>query len=160
MLCNSFHADLHAGNLMLLDDGRVGFIDFGIVGQLKPEVWTACIAFMDALQKTDYILMAENMLKMGMTAVKIDTQVLAADLVTQLRYQLNGYHIVKGFTKKNIINNNAVVNNCFAKNMLKIVDFGGYNDFYARKWVATTADTEPLIYQLESVGRDTGGLWA
>ena len=35
--------------------------------------------------------------------------------------------------------------------MLKIVDFGGYNDFYARKWVATTADTEPLIYQLESV---------
>ena len=75
----------------------------------------------------------------------------AADLVTQLRYQLNGYHIVKGFTKKNIINNNAVVNNCFAKNMLKIVDFGGYNDFYARKWVATTADTEPLIYQLESV---------
>ena len=75
----------------------------------------------------------------------------AADLVTQLRYQLNGYHIVKGFTKKNIINNNAVVNNCFAKNMLKIVDFGGYNDFYARKWIATTADTEPLIYQLESV---------
>lgn len=51
MMCNSFHADLHAGNLMLLDDGRVGFIDFGIVGQLKPEVWTACIAFMDALQK-------------------------------------------------------------------------------------------------------------
>jgi len=80
MMCNSFHADLHAGNLMLLDDGRVGFIDFGIVGQLKPEVWTACIAFMDALQKTDYALMAENMLKMGMTAVKIDTQVLAADL--------------------------------------------------------------------------------
>src|SRR5690554_2883609 len=67
MMCNSFHADLHAGNLMLLEDGRVGFIDFGIVGQLKREVWTACIAFMDALQNTDYTLMAENMLKMGMT---------------------------------------------------------------------------------------------
>ena len=80
MMCNSFHADLHAGNLMLLTDGRVGFIDFGIVGQLKPEVWTACIAFMDALQKTDYSRMAENMLKMGMTKVQIDTAVLAADL--------------------------------------------------------------------------------
>ncbi|MFV4926337.1 AarF/UbiB family protein [Acinetobacter baumannii] len=80
MLCKSFHADLHAGNLMLLEDGRVGFIDFGIVGQLKPEVWTACIAFMDALQKTDYQAMAENMLKMGMTHNKIDVQVLAQDL--------------------------------------------------------------------------------
>jgi predicted unusual protein kinase regulating ubiquinone biosynthesis (AarF/ABC1/UbiB family) len=80
MMCNSFHADLHAGNLMLLEDGRIGFIDFGIVGQLKPEVWTACMAFMDALQRTNYTLMAESMLGMGMTDVAIDTQVLAADL--------------------------------------------------------------------------------
>ncbi|MDX8253551.1 ABC1 kinase family protein [Acinetobacter pittii] len=80
MLCKSFHADLHAGNLMLLEDGRIGFIDFGIVGQLKPEVWTACIAFMDALQKTDYQAMADNMLKMGMTHNKVDVQVLAHDL--------------------------------------------------------------------------------
>ncbi|EPG37576.1 ABC1 kinase family protein [Acinetobacter colistiniresistens] len=80
MLCKSFHADLHAGNLMLLEDGRIGFIDFGIVGQLNPEVWTACMAFMDALQQTNYNAMAENMLKMGMTHQKIDTQVLADDL--------------------------------------------------------------------------------
>lgn len=80
MLCKSFHADLHAGNLMLLEDGRIGFIDFGIVGQLKPEVWQSCMAFMDALQKTDYTLMAQNMLGMGMTSKQIDTQVLADDL--------------------------------------------------------------------------------
>ncbi|MCL0311460.1 hypothetical protein, partial [Escherichia coli] len=35
---------------------------------------------MDALQKTDYQAMAENMLKMGMTHNKIDVQVLAQDL--------------------------------------------------------------------------------
>ena len=75
----------------------------------------------------------------------------SADLITQLRYQLNAYHVVKGFTGKDIIKNNAVVNNCFAKNMLKIVNFGGYYDFYYRRFVPTTADTEPLIYQLESV---------
>lgn len=80
MMCNSFHADLHAGNLMLLEDGRVGFIDFGIVGQLKPQVWTACISFMDALQRTEYIAMAENMLKMGMTSQQVDVTVLAADI--------------------------------------------------------------------------------
>lgn len=75
----------------------------------------------------------------------------AADLITQLRYSINGYHLVRGFTRKNIINNNAVVNNCFAKNMLKIIDFGGYYDYYAKRWVDTSADTEPLVYQLESV---------
>lgn len=80
MMCKSFHADLHAGNLMLLEDGRIGFIDFGIVGQLDPQVWTACMAFMDALQNTNYAAMAESMLKMGMTAEQIDTQVLASDL--------------------------------------------------------------------------------
>jgi hypothetical protein len=75
----------------------------------------------------------------------------AADLITQLRFNINAYHTVKGFTQKNIINNNSVVNNCFAKNMVKIVDFGGYYDYHSRRFVPTTADTEPLVYQLESV---------
>ncbi|MDE2420289.1 MAG: AarF/ABC1/UbiB kinase family protein [Gammaproteobacteria bacterium] len=80
MLCKSFHADLHAGNLMLLTDGRVGFIDFGIVGQLKPEVWQSAINFMQALQTTDYALMAENMVKMGMTNTVVDLKVLQKDI--------------------------------------------------------------------------------
>ena len=75
----------------------------------------------------------------------------AADLITQLRYSIWDYHGVKGFTRKNVINNNSVVNNCFAKNMVKVVDFGGYYDYYANRWVDTSADTEPLVYQLESV---------
>src|SRR5207244_3279965 len=32
-----FHADVHAGNLLLLRDGRMGVIDWGIVGRLDPE---------------------------------------------------------------------------------------------------------------------------
>lgn len=80
MMCESFHADLHAGNLMLLEDGRIGFIDFGIVGQLNPEVWTACMAFMDALQASNYQCMAESMLQMGMTDSKVDVEKLAEDI--------------------------------------------------------------------------------
>lgn len=29
LACESFHADVHAGNLWLLRDGRIGFLDFG-----------------------------------------------------------------------------------------------------------------------------------
>ncbi len=31
-----FHGDVHGGNMFLLDDGRVCFLDFGIVGTLSP----------------------------------------------------------------------------------------------------------------------------
>ncbi len=33
--CETFHADVHAGNLLVLPDGRVAFIDFGIVGRIR-----------------------------------------------------------------------------------------------------------------------------
>lgn len=36
-----FHADVHGGNLLVLEDGRVGFIDFGIVGKVSDNVWKA-----------------------------------------------------------------------------------------------------------------------
>ncbi|GAA5604793.1 MULTISPECIES: ABC1 kinase family protein [Streptomyces] len=33
-----FHADPHPGNMLLLDDGRIGLIDFGSVGRIDPSV--------------------------------------------------------------------------------------------------------------------------
>lgn len=67
MQAKSFHADLHAGNLMLLTDGRIGFIDFGIVGQIDPHAWQACYAMMNAIPLRDYRMMAECMIDIGMT---------------------------------------------------------------------------------------------
>jgi predicted unusual protein kinase regulating ubiquinone biosynthesis (AarF/ABC1/UbiB family) len=32
-----FHGDVHAGNLLLLPDGRIGVIDWGIIGRLDPD---------------------------------------------------------------------------------------------------------------------------
>lgn len=39
--CKSFHADVHAGNLLVLESGKVAFIDFGIVGTISPKTWQA-----------------------------------------------------------------------------------------------------------------------
>lgn len=37
-----FHGDVHAGNLWMLDDGRIALLDFGIVGEL-PAQWRAIL---------------------------------------------------------------------------------------------------------------------
>ncbi|WP_350557811.1 AarF/ABC1/UbiB kinase family protein [Psychrobacter sp. CAL346-MNA-CIBAN-0220] len=87
MLCNSFHADLHAGNLMLLTDGRIGFIDFGIVGKLKAESWRACMGMMQALQDNDYQAMARHMIDMEMThgPSAVNVTALADDLQRMMK---------------------------------------------------------------------------
>ncbi len=43
-----FHADVHAGNLLLLRDGRIGVIDWGIVGRLDEETQEYFRKFVEA----------------------------------------------------------------------------------------------------------------
>lgn len=83
----SFHADLHAGNLMLLKDGSVGFIDFGIVGRIKPESWNGVFKLMNSLQVQDYYSVAEAMVDIGMTKQreKIDINQLSHDIESTIK---------------------------------------------------------------------------
>lgn len=80
MLCDFFHADVHAGNLMLLEDGRVGFIDFGIVGHMRPEVWQAMSQLFEGISQGDSQQTAEAMASIGMTREKVDVAALARDI--------------------------------------------------------------------------------
>jgi len=80
MNCRSFHADLHAGNLLALRDGRVGFIDFGIVGTIREETWRALFALADGLPRGDFRAVAEALAGMGATKEGVDVARLAADL--------------------------------------------------------------------------------
>ncbi len=75
-----FHADVHAGNLMILRDGTVGFIDFGIVGRISSKVWEGLMIFLEglALNRTDRI--ASGLVRMDGAAQGIDEKKLAADL--------------------------------------------------------------------------------
>ena len=48
-----FHADVHAGNLLVLTDGRVAFIDFGIVGNIPRKTADAMLDFVRAFPQGD-----------------------------------------------------------------------------------------------------------
>lgn len=85
MECDFFHADLHSGNIMLLEDGRLGFIDFGMVGQIKAETWQAMFALLDGLSNENYAQIAEAMVTVGMTSEDVDTQALARDIEQMFR---------------------------------------------------------------------------
>ena len=78
--CAFFHADLHSGNLMLLKNGQVGFIDFGMVGRIKPSVWEATFKLFMAVSEQDYQTMAESMLAIGVTRSEVDVNALARDI--------------------------------------------------------------------------------
>jgi aarF domain-containing kinase len=71
LACESFHADVHAGNLIVCDDGKVGFIDFGIVGRISPSIWGAVQAFFQSTASRDY---------MGATEGEVDVEKFANDL--------------------------------------------------------------------------------
>ncbi|GAB4822495.1 hypothetical protein N2152v2_009541 [Parachlorella kessleri] len=78
--CPTFHADVHAGNLLVLRDGRVGFIDFGIVGRISPVTWRAVEALLTATVSNDYITMARALATIGVTNEAVDIPAFARDL--------------------------------------------------------------------------------
>lgn len=75
-----FHADVHAGNLLVLKDGKVGFIDFGIVGRVSPKTFQAVNELSTALSLADYRGMAQALCNMGATDEEVDIDQFAQDI--------------------------------------------------------------------------------
>jgi len=80
LACESFHADVHAGNLWLLRDGRIGFLDFGIVGRISPKTWAAMEVFLASIATEEYESMASALIQMGATNRDVDGKAFAKDL--------------------------------------------------------------------------------
>jgi predicted unusual protein kinase regulating ubiquinone biosynthesis (AarF/ABC1/UbiB family) len=81
LLHGFFHGDVHAGNLMALSDGRIGFLDFGIVGRFGRERRDQVADYLVAFATGDFAKLAEVMVAMGsIDRGKIDIARLSADL--------------------------------------------------------------------------------
>jgi len=75
-----FHADPHPGNLRIMPDGRVGIFDFGMVGQLSPELREHTIsAFLHVIQR-DYGALIDDFIGMGFLDTSVNREALYKDL--------------------------------------------------------------------------------
>lgn len=77
-----FHGDVHAGNLMMLDDGDIGFLDFGIVGRFDDSQRYLVTDYMIAFSSGNYKRLAEVIVEMGGTTGKqaLDMDAFVKDL--------------------------------------------------------------------------------
>ena len=75
-----FHGDVHAGNLMLLDDGTIGFLDFGIVGRFDDKERHLVTDYMIAFGSGNYKRLAEIICEMAGTPDGLDMDGFVHDL--------------------------------------------------------------------------------
>jgi predicted unusual protein kinase regulating ubiquinone biosynthesis (AarF/ABC1/UbiB family) len=75
-----FHGDVHAGNLMLLDDGTIGFLDFGIVGRFDEKERYLVTDYMIAFASGNYRRLAEIICEMAGAPPSLDMDAFVNDL--------------------------------------------------------------------------------
>jgi ubiquinone biosynthesis protein len=75
-----FHGDLHAGNIFILPDNRIGLVDFGIVGRLNRRVRDAIANLFISLYTEDYERFAYEYVELAPYNDQIDIDAFAKDL--------------------------------------------------------------------------------
>ncbi|MBI2609400.1 MAG: hypothetical protein HYW47_07385 [Deltaproteobacteria bacterium] len=80
MIDGLFHGDLHAGNLFVIEDSKLGMVDFGIVGHLTKQIRTALTNMFLCLISEDYETLVYEFLDIGSQKGKVNIQALQSDI--------------------------------------------------------------------------------
>jgi ubiquinone biosynthesis protein len=83
-VCGLFHADPHPGNVFVDAAGRIGFVDFGMVGTVEPTARRGLGTVLLALVAMDAAQMADGLLHLGIACDDIDRPALERDLARML----------------------------------------------------------------------------
>ncbi|MGI8715340.1 MAG: ABC1 kinase family protein [Solirubrobacteraceae bacterium] len=75
-----FHADPHPGNFFVEPDGRLGVIDFGMVGEIDEHLRGQLVALLVALARTDPDRLTDAVLALSTAQRPVDRTALRADL--------------------------------------------------------------------------------
>ena len=75
-----FHGDLHAGNIFVLPDSRLGFIDFGMVGRISRTTQKSIASMFLSLLVEDYDRLAYEYIELAPFNNRTERTALAQDL--------------------------------------------------------------------------------
>lgn len=84
-----FHADPHPGNLIVLEDGRLGLVDFGMVGHLSGEMLRHITSWLLALLNRDIDYVVKLYLRMGIIGDDTNTVKLKSEMAEFLNRYFN-----------------------------------------------------------------------
>jgi ubiquinone biosynthesis protein len=86
-----FHADPHPGNILMLDDGRIGLLDFGSVGRLDAALREALQRLLVGVDRVDPMAVTDALLELIPRPEDVDIEGLERDLGRFLaRYVVGG----------------------------------------------------------------------
>jgi ubiquinone biosynthesis protein len=89
--CGFFQADPHPANLILMEDGRLGYVDFGIVGELDAQTQRDIVDMALYEMLDDYEALWPIILRYGQPTEKTDLRAFKADFKElSTRYKQQG----------------------------------------------------------------------
>jgi ubiquinone biosynthesis protein len=81
-----YHADPHPGNLMVMDQCRIGLLDFGMVGRINERLHEDTSEMLVALSNLDAEHTTSMILRIGKTPSDLDRSALSLDVADFLSY--------------------------------------------------------------------------
>ncbi len=75
-----FHADPHPGNFFVEPSGRIGIVDFGMVGEVAPHLRDGLGVVLLAVAGTDPHALTDALLRLGVASARMDIPRLERDL--------------------------------------------------------------------------------
>jgi ubiquinone biosynthesis protein len=84
-----FHADPHAGNIIITEDGRIAFIDWGMAGNLTRRLRRSLAEFLIAAIEHDAERVVRIAAELGPSEGRPDTRAMESEVTIALREELN-----------------------------------------------------------------------
>ncbi len=172
-----FHGDLHAGNMFILPNQKIGLIDFGVVGRLGSKTTDSIAAMFVALATEDYERLAYEYIDLAPYDERINGDQFARDLRSLIApyfgltlknvnlghllmdsTSIAARHHVKVPSELMLFFKSIVTVEGMGRQVIPDFDLLPYGLEFANELVKTKYDKTKVVSELMSLGRESSTL--